>query len=371
MHLCMNNYLIKILAVLKRLFPIYFILFVSNVWARDITHAMQVQLLGILKTGSHVSISTALPLKAAYHTDLGHFYESNALLDSAVSNYKQAITLDKKSANEIELAGVSMNLGRVLEREEGAAIALRYFQPALKTYLRYGLTDSAASAYVHIASSNVQLGNYHIAENLLLSKALPMFSRSGNNAGKLNTFRILGKTYFNAHKFSQSKWFFIQENILARKINDKSSVVRSLISLGHVKIAIRDYALAINDFKSAQRLLGSDDVSEEMILVLSGLTDVYKRIGDLSTAKTYSSSYKKVKRLALKANEDHQKEILAMVSSYRRSLASNPANEVIGKPNIVNRKTRPYLLTSLLALFAVVTTTGIILYRRRYNLMSR
>lgn len=291
------------------------------VFASDKEQSIESEVSEILQTKLFCLKNHSVSGLADSYTRLGAFYERNQLLDSALVNYKRAFHLEQSTPDEVGLAKLSMNIGNLLLRKERGGTALTYYKPALAIFEKTEMTDSVAAAYLGLANVNVQLKNYPQAERLVLRYALPVFSRVGNDQGRLKCFRTLAKTYYEMKKYSQSKWFFIQENMLSRKINDKQAIIRSLISLGHVKMAIRDYVLAINDFKVAQKTLGDNSESRDLHMVYRGLSEVYKRLGDLSTAKKYSG-LASAKLRVIEASEQRVKELaLQSVSKMEETIA--------------------------------------------------
>jgi hypothetical protein len=88
---------------------------------------------------------------------------------------------------------------------------------------------------------------------------------------------MLGATYLALSKTSEAKWFYIQEQMLARILGNRELLARSYIGLGNVKTQIGDFGLAQGDFNAALPLAGG---SNALLSELNkGLGDLYSKTG--------------------------------------------------------------------------------------------
>ncbi|WP_029278222.1 tetratricopeptide repeat protein [Pedobacter borealis] len=122
---------------------------------------------------------------------------------------------------------------------------------AIKNFNRYG------QAVIKMSSMHYQLGRFTDAEQILLNVALKNYSKTGNRAGVMNTYNLLGKVYLANTKYTQSMWFYTQQGILAKQLKSNNSYIESILGIVQVKIKKKDFTLALRDLKSAEWLANS------------------------------------------------------------------------------------------------------------------
>ncbi len=144
-----------------------------------------------------------------------------------------------------------------LERKGDYNEALTLFGKAafeynsVKNFNRYG------QAIIKMSSMHYQLGRYTDAEQILLNVALKNYSKTGNRAGIMNTYSLLGKVYLANTKYTQSMWFYTQQGILAKQLKSNNAYIESILGIVQVKIKKKDFTLALRDLKSAEWLANS------------------------------------------------------------------------------------------------------------------
>ncbi|WP_431293639.1 hypothetical protein [Pedobacter sp. P26] len=122
---------------------------------------------------------------------------------------------------------------------------------AVKNFNRYG------QAIIKMSSMHYQLGRFTDAEQILLNVALKNYSKTGNRAGVMNTYNLLGKVYLANTKYTQSMWFYTQQGILAKQLKSNNAYIESILGIAQVKIKKKDFTLALRDLKSAEWLANS------------------------------------------------------------------------------------------------------------------
>ena len=122
---------------------------------------------------------------------------------------------------------------------------------AVKNFNRYG------QAVIKMSSMHYQLGRFTDAEQILLNVALKNYSKTGNKAGVMNTYNLLGKVYLANTKYTQSMWFYTQQGILAKQLKSNNAYIESILGIVQVKIKKKDFILALRDLKSAEWLANS------------------------------------------------------------------------------------------------------------------
>ncbi|PWG78497.1 hypothetical protein DDR33_21975 [Pararcticibacter amylolyticus] len=238
--------------------------------------------------------------------ELARFYENSGLTGQSVKYFKDALDLQEKAGNTSAASRSSISIAFALQEEKDYAGALKYASSAAAKAER---RDSLVSAYILMADLNRNLGNYKRAESIILRKALPICR--GNASARIKCFRSLGNTYRLQSRYSEAKWFFIQENMQAREVNNRKAIISSLIGLGKVKTAIKDYDLAIKDLKEAEQLARLSGSTTALADIQRAFAIVYEKMGNLSVSKKFSrmsaSSKAQADYLAERRSENAEK----------------------------------------------------------------
>jgi hypothetical protein len=131
-----------------------------------------------------------------------------------------------------------------------------------------------------------QLGRFTDAEQILLNVALKNYSKTGNRAGVMNTYSLLGKVYLANTKYTQSMWFYTQQGILAKQLKSNNAYIESILGIAQVKIKKKDFTLALRDLKSAEWLANSIKTTQYK----TQIKDARETIASKTTSKKVNPS---------------------------------------------------------------------------------
>ncbi|KRT18092.1 hypothetical protein ASU31_02055 [Pedobacter ginsenosidimutans] len=151
---------------------------------------------------------------------------------------------------------------------------------AVKNFNRYG------QAVIKMSSMHYQLGRFTDAEQILLNVALKNYSKTGNRAGVMNTYNLLGKVYLANTKYTQSMWFYTQQGILAKQLKSNNAYIESILGIVQVKIKKKDFTLALRDLKSAEWLANSIKTTQYK----TQIKDAREMIASKTTSKKVNPS---------------------------------------------------------------------------------
>jgi tetratricopeptide (TPR) repeat protein len=151
---------------------------------------------------------------------------------------------------------------------------------AVKNFNRYG------QAVIKMSSMHYQLGRFTDAEQILLNVALKNYSKTGNRAGVMNTYNLLGKVYLANTKYTQSMWFYTQQGILAKQLKSNNAYIESILGIAQVKIKKKDFTLALRDLKSAEWLANSIKATQYK----TQIKDAREMIASKTTSKKVNPS---------------------------------------------------------------------------------
>lgn len=242
-------------------------------------------------------------LEAEALNGIGDHYALTGDLERSVQYYKEALQIRESLRNPADVARTSFRLAGILRFKKDFQEALNYYQYAGSMSAGGKQPALEALSYVEIGKIKLFQHRYEEAERFLMKKALPLYTRYGNKPGRIICFENLARLYQQQKRYSEAKWYYIQANLLGRKINNEGAVISSLISLGHVKNELGHLDLALQDLKEAERLAsGSNDVPR-LIEIKSDLGDLYHRMGDLRAADQLIGEYQELRDTLMNAGK--------------------------------------------------------------------
>jgi len=225
----------------------------------------------------------------------------NGKMDDAVRLLNEAILLNLEVNNMVSVRNNYLTLQRINRFRGNLNEALKYNQAILMIDLNTKNKKFLADTYMDHAEILTSQKNFTDAETLILGKALPLYYYGlKDKTGTIRCYDQLADTYHQQKKFTQAKWFYIQSNMLARKISSSSGIVNSLINLAHVKMSIGDYQLALIDFKEAEQLSVKNKYKYKLIEIKSDLADVYNKLGNSGAASSAFSEFKVMRETFLR-----------------------------------------------------------------------
>ena len=225
----------------------------------------------------------------------------NGKMDDAVRLLNEAIVLNLEINNKVAIRNNYLTLQRINRYRGNLSEALKYNQAILMIDFDAKNNRSIAETYMEHAELLTSQKNFTEAESLVLNKALPLYYYGlKDKTGTIRCYDQLADNYHQQKKFTQAKWFYIQSNMLSRKINSPLGIVTSLINLAHVKMSIGDYQLALLDYKEAEQLSVKNRYTNKLIELKSDLADVYGKLGNSGAASSAFSEFKVMKETFLR-----------------------------------------------------------------------
>jgi len=125
-----------------------------------------------------------------------------------------------------------------------------------KNFSRYG------ASLLRLSNVHYLMEHYTEAEQVTLNVALKTYSRFGNRTGQMASYNQLGKIYLAANKLTQSMWFFTQQGILAKQVNNNSAYIDSILGLVQVKMKKKEFSLALKDVNRAELLAKTSKIKQ-------------------------------------------------------------------------------------------------------------
>jgi len=239
---------------------------------------------------SEASILSSMGTKAAV----------NGNMDKALLFFNSAMKLNIALNDEPEIIKNYFSLARINSYKGNLPEALKYNQAIVKSALESGNNRYLAEAYMNLVDIWSAQKKFKEAETLIMGKLLALnYYKLKDYVGTIRCYTQLAKIYQQQKRFSEAKWFYIQSNMLSRKINNTPGIVNSLINLAHVKMSIGHHSLALKDFREAERLSISNKYSYQLVGIKNDLSRVYAMLGNKTASSAALSEFTVLKNALL------------------------------------------------------------------------
>lgn len=177
--------------------------------------------------------------------------QTNIFTQQEANSGGSSISIATSGADEAE-GDVYFQEAEKNEKSGDLNDALTLFGKAAFEYNNSGNFSRYGASLLRLSNIHYLLEHYTEAEQVVLNVALKTYSRFGNRTGQMASYNQLGKIYLAANKLTQSMWFYTQQGILARQVNNNTSYIDSILGLVQVKIKKKEYTLAIKDINRAE-----------------------------------------------------------------------------------------------------------------------
>ncbi len=225
--------------------------------------------------------------EAGILSSLGTKAAVNGDMDKALMFFYDALKINTEFDNKQAMIKNHFSLARIYKYREDLAEAVKINELIVSQALEIRNNRYLGEAYLNLASLWNAQKKYKDAEAIMLTKALPLFCyKLQDKVGAMRCYDQMAEIFQSQKRYSEAKWFCIQSNMVARKINNTSGIVNSLVSLAHVKMSIGDHQLALYDFREAERLSISNKYQYKLVEIKNDLSKVYTVMGNKSAASS-------------------------------------------------------------------------------------
>lgn len=227
------------------------------------------------------------PGEAGILSSLGTKAAINGDMDKALMFFYDALKINTEFGNKPAIIKNYFSLARIYKYREDLAEAVKINELIVSEALEIRNNRYLGEAYLNLAHLWNAQKKYKDAEAIMLNKALPLFCyKLQDKVGAMRCYDQMAEIFQSQKRYSEAKWFCIQSNMVARKINNTSGIVNSLVSLAHVKMSIGDHQLALHDFREAERLSISNKYQYKLVEIKNDLSKVYTVMGNTSAASS-------------------------------------------------------------------------------------
>ena len=229
------------------------------------------------------------------------YYGKKGETAKAIQYFTEALQLKERLNDKAGMIKISENLAALYKISGNYPKAIIHDETYIRLNLSLRKTAQAAEGYLSMAESKLLQNKYSESEYCVLKKALPMFTRLGNKAGRLKSFQSLAKIYYAQQKFSEAKWFFIQAQTLAAKLEDKEALISAHIQLAAVKNALGEHEMALEDYRKAESLAMENHYQVKLIEIKADMGETYNLLGNYLAAGNALDEYSRLRESLLKS----------------------------------------------------------------------
>ena len=234
---------------------------------------------------------------------LAGLYAGKGELGKAIYSSNEALKLYEGLKDKPSVIKALQNLTALYKANEQLALAVAKSREIVQLSAGIDNFTIAGNAYLEIAEIDFLQNRYNDAEDILLKKALPMCRRVGNKVGRMKCFQSLASLYFVQKRYTEAKWFNIQANIMADKLDDRHARIENLIKLAEVKFAVGETDMAITDFRQAEALALEHQNLVSLVKIKGDLGEIYHSIGNFIAAGAELKEYNRLSASLFKSAE--------------------------------------------------------------------
>ena len=206
------------------------------------------------------------------------------LLTRGLNALNQSGFIGEKAVLEYNLANAYLYSGNFAQ---ASSLQERFLATATKNNT---LLDQA-NTLVKIAMVNAYLKNYAAAENSIIRKAIPLYNKTKNHAGKVNAWIKLAKIYQLQNKHVQAQWFLIQARDLAHEKKIEVNLPDIEYMLAYSKYMQQNYQVAQKEFEQAKTLADKHNNKLLQLAIADKLGDIYLMMENYEHAQHELTQY--------------------------------------------------------------------------------
>ena len=227
-------------------------------------------------------------------SNIGTIYDGQADDAKSLEYFLASLALAEELGNKLRMATALQNIGNTYMRKKATRKkALQYLLRALPLSEELNNQDA-------IVTINTNLGEVYFAIGKIDS-SLYYYKKglaASHNAEVFTTTYILndmGKAYSQKGDYDLAISYHNQSMRLAKKLNAKTDIGKSLLGLGDTYFAKGESTAALDNYKQAEVLLKEANALDDLKDTYTGLTSMYAKQGNYLKAYTYQSLYTNLK----------------------------------------------------------------------------
>lgn len=254
----------------------------------------------LLIAADQASSRQNIALLADIENRLAMEYMALGATNFAVEFFERAMQAKESQGNVTDRDFIAHNLAVIYEYlgqlDKAHELREQIYNRAAKTRNN----SRQAEAMMELALVKAKQGFTAEAERDIIRKAVPLFRRAKNEAGRASAYRTLAEIYTIQHKYPEAQWFLVQ----AKSIVDKEGIANQLpeiiFNLAETKKHGGNPRVAIEEYKMADVLARKDHLLGMQLAIQDALGNLYHEAGDYDGAALALNRYDMLKNVLFK-----------------------------------------------------------------------
>lgn len=300
---------------------------------------------------------------AASYNNIGVSYRNQGALDKALENYLMSLRIYDELKNPEGIATTKNNIGTIYSLKKDYGQALKYFEDSYQQFTQQNDKQKM------IGSLN-NLGNIH-SDLQLYEQALKYYSQAlqmNEQTGKIysDPLNNIGNLYFKQGNFQRATDYYQRAIILARKENNRVTVLNIMTNQGEAFSKTGQIAKAQTYLDSALQLCKELEAFVFEPQILKSMAGNYARQGKMKEAYESMLSYDKAKEKIY--GEESSRKIAQMEMVLDLQSKEKEVDELRMQGTIKSmelRNTRMVITIVVLVVIAAISLFNLLLARRK------
>ena len=229
---------------------------------------------------------------ANLYSNIGVVYYDRGDDAKALENYLQSLKFSELAGDKFRILIALNNVGGVYNIKPATYDkALEYYLKALSISEELGKMEESGTICVNIGTIYFEKDNDEQAL-FYFNKSLKAY---GDSEGSLNAYNGLGKIYRKEENYELALQNHQKALALAEKLNNKISIVQSLMGLANVYVKKGDYPTALQYFRKAELPAMEIHANHEIKDLYQEMALAYSKTKDYSNAFKYQTLFSSIK----------------------------------------------------------------------------
>lgn len=229
---------------------------------------------------------------ANLYSNIGVVYYDRGDDAKALENYLQSLKFSELAGDKFRILIALNNVGGVYNIKPATYDkALEYYLKALSISEELGKMEESGTICVNIGTIYFEKDNDEQAL-FYFNKSLKAY---GDSEGSLNAYNGLGKIYRKEENYELALQNHGKALALAEKLNNKISIVQSLMGLANVYVKKGDYPTALQYFRKAELPALEIHANHEIKDLYQEMAFAYSKTKDYSNAFKYQTLFSSIK----------------------------------------------------------------------------
>lgn len=210
-------------------------------------------------------------------------YLSQHLMDSAITNYHQALKIAENNALIDKKAHIYKNLGLAHQRSGNYERATYYLTEATQLYNKLNFSFQQARAIQAMGNMHLAKGDYVPALEKYI-QALHLYQEISYDPGKAGIFLNLGLLFDNIHNTQKALSYYTKGLSIQEKVADNENLAYAHQLIGNTLLKMKRYTEAVKHYEASLNLRQKLGTPLSLASSYQSLGNAFAKIQDYSRA---------------------------------------------------------------------------------------